>query len=197
MTKEEKGRVRAGETADEIWPDAPARAAQKDTDARRTVRYSRARKTKDGGKDAGLVDLAIPHFGYKTHISIDRKWRFIRAARPQRMPPAMTGMSWPRCLDPANRSGKVWADTGYRSARNEAWLKANGFISHIHRKKPRGKPMPKHIGAAMPPAQRSGRASSMCSGIRRGRWSFPSAVSAGAAPQGGSPWRTSPTISAA
>ena len=144
MTKEEKARARAGESASDIWPDAPARAAQKDTDARWTVKYSKARKTKDGGKDAGLVDIAIPQFGYKTHISIDRKWRFIRretttdAARHD-------GHELATILDTANRSGKVWADTGYRSARNETWLKANGFLSHIHRKKPRGKPMPKHI----------------------------------------------------
>ncbi len=144
MTKEEKARIRAGESASDIWPDAPARAAQKDTDARWTVRYSRARKSRDGGKDAGLVDLAIPQFGYKTHISIDRKWRFIRretttdAARHD-------GHELATILDPANRSGKVWADTGYRSAGNEAWLKANGFLSHTHRKKPRGKPIPRHI----------------------------------------------------
>ena len=144
MTKEEKARARAGESASDIWPDEPARAAQKDTDARWTVKYSKARKTKDGGKDAGLVDIAIPQFGYKTHISIDRKWRFIRretttdAAR-------YDGHELATVLDMANSSGKVWADTGYRSARNEAWLKANGFISHIHRKKPRGKSMPRHI----------------------------------------------------
>ena len=48
-------------------------------------------------------------------------------------------------LDASNSSGKVWADTAYRTKSNEAWLKANGFFSHIHRRKPRGKPMPEHI----------------------------------------------------
>ena len=37
------------------------------------VKYSKARKTKDGGEDAGRVDISVPHFGYKNHISIDRK----------------------------------------------------------------------------------------------------------------------------
>ena len=44
-------------------------------------------------------------------------------------------------LDATNSSKSVWADTAYRSARNEAWLKAQGYRSNIHRKKPRGKPM--------------------------------------------------------
>ena len=144
MTREEKARAKAGESAAEVWPDDPAKAAQKDTNARWTVKYSKARKTKDGEQDAGLVDIAVPHFGYKNHISIDRKWRFIRgetgtdAAR-------YDGHELATVLDGANSSKAVWADTGYRSAKNEAWLKAQGYRSHIHRKKPRGKPMAKHI----------------------------------------------------
>ena len=144
MTQEEKERAKAGESASDIWPEKPAKAAQKDTDARWMVKYSKARKTKDGEKDAGLVDISVPHFGYKNHISIDRKWRFIRgetctdAAR-------YDGHELSNVLDAGNSSKSVWADTGYRSASNEAWLKSRGYRSHIHRKKPRGKPMPKHI----------------------------------------------------
>ena len=144
MTQEEKERAKAGERASDIWPEKSAKAAQKDTDARWMVKYSKARKTKDGEKDASLVDISVPHFGYKNHISIDRKWRFIRgetttdAAR-------YDGHELTSVLSKDNSSGKVWADTAYRSKSNEAWLKANGFFSHIHRKKPKGKPMPKHI----------------------------------------------------
>lgn len=144
MTKEEKERAKAGESASDIWPDDPAKAAQKDTDARWTVKYSKAKTTKEGEKDAGLVDISVPHFGYKNHVSIDRKWRFIRgesgtsAAR-------YDGHELSSVLDSTNSSKSVWADTGYRSAKNEAWLKAQGYRSHIHRKKPRGKPMAKHI----------------------------------------------------
>ena len=43
MRKEEKELARAGESASAIWPDDPARAAQKDSDARWTIRYSRVR----------------------------------------------------------------------------------------------------------------------------------------------------------
>lgn len=144
MTKEEKERAKAGESASDIWPNDPAKAAQKDTNARWTVKYSKAKTTKGGEKDAGLVDISVPHFGYKNHVSIDRKWRFVRgetctnAAR-------YDGHELASVLDRTNSSKAVWADTGYRSAKNEAWLRAQGYRSHIHRKKPRGKPMAKNI----------------------------------------------------
>ena len=35
----------------------------------------------------------------------------------------------------------MWADTAYRSAKNEAILARRGFVSRIHRKKPPGRPM--------------------------------------------------------
>ena len=144
MTKEEKERAKAGESADDIWPDKPAKASQKDTDARWMVKYSKARKTKEGEKDAGLVDISVPHFGYKNHISIDRKFRFIRGEKTTDAA-SYDGHELKSVLTKDNRSGKVWADTAYRTKENELWLKANGFFSHIHRKKPKGKPMPKHI----------------------------------------------------
>ena len=36
----------------------------------------------------------------------------------------------------------VWADTAYRSAVNEAFMADNGFVSRVHRKKPKRRPMP-------------------------------------------------------
>ena len=47
-----------------------------------------------------------------------------------------------------NTSRSVWADSAYRSAENEAWLDARGMVSRIHRKKPRGRPMPKRTRRA-------------------------------------------------
>lgn len=41
-----------------------------------------------------------------------------------------------------NTASGVWADTAYRSAKNEAMLAARGLVSRIHRKKPKGRPMP-------------------------------------------------------
>ena len=51
-------------------------------------------------------------------------------------------------LDRSNTASDVWADTAYRSAKNEDMLAGRGFMSRIHRKKPQGKPMPKHVARA-------------------------------------------------
>jgi IS5 family transposase len=40
------------------------------------------------------------------------------------------------------------ADTAYRSQANEKWLRRQGRVSRIHRKKPRGKPMPQWAAKA-------------------------------------------------
>src|SRR4051794_38935752 len=45
-------------------------------------------------------------------------------------------------LDKSNTAGSVWADTAYRSKANESFMAANGFTSHVHRKKPPRRPMP-------------------------------------------------------
>src|SRR5579863_6309837 len=66
-TQAEKDAIKAGKTAGEIWPDEPARAAQKDTDARWTLKFAKARATPDGKPG---IDIAIPSFGYKSSISI-------------------------------------------------------------------------------------------------------------------------------
>ena len=48
-------------------------------------------------------------------------------------------------LDKSNTASGVWADTGYRSQKNETFIARNGFVSHIHRKKPKGKAMPEAV----------------------------------------------------
>ena len=45
-------------------------------------------------------------------------------------------------LDKRNTASGAWADTAYRSAANETFLNKNGFVSHIHRKKAKGRAMP-------------------------------------------------------
>ena len=44
-------------------------------------------------------------------------------------------------LNRGNTGSTVWADTAYRSKTNEAWLEKNGYVSDIHHKKPKGRPM--------------------------------------------------------
>lgn len=142
-TDEEKKDIKAGKSAADIWPDAPAKARQKDVDARWTIQFGKARAPVDGGPTP--PDIAIPCFGYKNHAGIDKRFKFIRrwdvtdAARHDgRM--LRRGL-----LDKTNTGSGVWADSAYRSKKNEAFMERHGFTSHVHRRKPAGKPMPKHI----------------------------------------------------
>src|SRR5690606_7573251 len=63
----------------EAWQAKPARLRQKDRDARWSVKYTKAR-VKEGADPKAFkpVDLAIPMFGYKNHIGIDRAHGLIR-----------------------------------------------------------------------------------------------------------------------
>jgi hypothetical protein len=47
-----------------------------------------------------------------------------------------------------NTGSGVWADTAYRSKKNEAFLAKGMFTSHIHQKKPPRRPMPERIARA-------------------------------------------------
>lgn len=49
-------------------------------------------------------------------------------------------------------------NTAYRSKKNEAWLAANGMRSCIHRRKPRGRPMPRRTALANAAKSRVGSA---------------------------------------
>ncbi len=93
-TDGERDAIKAGKSAGEIWPDEPAKAAQKDTDARWMLRIGG--KVRDRTDGTPLPMIAIPVFGYKSHISIDRRRGFIRARRddlgiPSRWPDAAPG----------------------------------------------------------------------------------------------------------
>ena len=71
-----KPAIKDGRSAVEIWPDQPAKAAQKDVDARWTVKHSRAKPVTEGEK--AKPDIAVPVFRYKNHIGIDRRYGLIR-----------------------------------------------------------------------------------------------------------------------
>ena len=50
--------------------------------------------------------------------------------------------------DPGNTASAVWADTGYRSKKNEDLLRQRMLKSRIHRKKPARRPMPDRTARA-------------------------------------------------
>lgn len=137
MTKAEKAEVKAGKTPED-WQTNPAKLAQKDLDARWFVKYS---KSKDPKHD---VNLAIPFFGYKNHISADKRYGFIRKYQVTDAS-CYDGKILPEILDKGNTARVVWGDTAYRSIENEQILSNNGFTSRLHRKKPKGKPMPTRV----------------------------------------------------
>ena len=140
----EKQAIREGRIPDG-WKDKPAKLAQKDRDARWTVKYTKAKPREDASVPP--VDLAIPAFGYKNHVSIDRGFGLIRQWTTTNAA-AHDGARLEDVLDRANTASAVWADTAYRSAKNEAILARCGFASRIHRKKPPGRPMPERTRIA-------------------------------------------------
>ncbi len=144
-TDAEKEAIKAGKTAKEIWPDEPIKAAQKYVDARWTLKIGgKVRYRSDG---TPLPQIALPVFGYKTLIAIDRRFDFIRESALTSAAQADRRML-PRLVTTQNTSSEVWADSAYRSQTNEKSLAAKMLVSRIHRRKPPGRPMPKHVARA-------------------------------------------------
>ncbi len=80
------------------------------------------------------------HYGYKSHISIDRKHKVIRKY-------AITSAEvhdsqvFEELQDENNNNGSVWADSAYRSVEREAALPGvPHYRSQIHRKSIRKRP---------------------------------------------------------
>jgi transposase, IS5 family len=136
-TRAEKQAIKEGRVP-EAWQGKPAKLAQKDRDARWTVKTTKA---KPRAGETPMVDLAIPEFGYQNHVSADRRHRLIRRWLVSDAT-AHAGKRLAELLDPGNTAADVWADTGYRSKKNEDLLRQRMLVSHIHRKKPAGRPMP-------------------------------------------------------
>ena len=142
-TKQEKQAIKEGRVP-EGWKEKPAKLRQKDRDARWTVKYTRAKPREDGRPQ---VDLAIPLFGYQNHVGVDRRHRLIRKWRVTDAA-AHAGSRLKDLLDPTNTASDVWADSAYRSKKNEELLQERLPVSRIHRKKPAERPMPARMARA-------------------------------------------------
>lgn len=94
-----------------------------------------------------LPQIALPVFGYKSHISIDRKFGFIRGSTVTSASDA-DGRQLKHVVCKDNTASKVWADSAYRSQKNEKWLEANMMTSRIHRRKPANRSMPQAMARA-------------------------------------------------
>ena len=150
-SKAEKQAIKEGRVP-EGWHDEPAKLRQKARDARWTVKYTKAKPREDGRPQ---VDLAIPLLGYQNHISADRCYRLIRRWQVTDAA-AHAGSRLKDLLDPTNTASDIWADSAYRSKKNEELLHERMLVSRIHRKKPADRPMP----------ARTARANARKSGVR-------------------------------
>lgn len=90
-------------------------------------------------------ELAIPFFGHKSPIPIDRKFRLIRKWKTTDAVACDGASSREELLDKTNTVSGVWADTVYRSKANDVLIDKEVYVLKIHRKKPHLKPMPCHI----------------------------------------------------
>jgi transposase, IS5 family len=140
MTDEEKDIVKGGGIPED-WQAQPKKLAQKDRDARWTLKRGRRKRRPDG---TVMEAIATPVFGYKSHINIDqrhgliRKWTVTDAARHD-------GRELAGLLDRTNTASGVWADTAYRSRKNEKRIAGAGLVSKIHFRRAPGKPLkPQH-----------------------------------------------------
>ncbi|WP_217988826.1 hypothetical protein [Sphingobium sp. D43FB] len=66
-TDDERQAIKDGKSALDIWPDDPAKAAQKDTDARWTRKIGGNVRYREDGKPLPMI--ALPVFGYIKAIS--------------------------------------------------------------------------------------------------------------------------------
>ena len=80
-------------------------------------------------------------------MSIDKKFGLIRAWSATDAAAHDGARLREGLLDKTNAASAVWADTAYRSKANEdfmakEFMAKNGFVSKVHRKKPKNRPMP-------------------------------------------------------
>jgi len=118
---EENEAIKRGQTP-EGWDENPAKARQKDTDAR---------WTKKNGKS---------QFGYKNHVNVDVKHKLIRQWEVTDAS-VHDSLIVPILLDRDNASADVYGDSAFRSEQIERDLRNEGYRSRIHRKASRGRPL--------------------------------------------------------
>ena len=135
LTQAGKDTIKGGGVPSE-WK--PARRAQIERDGRWTIKRGRKREAAPGEGHKRQIEIAVPAFGYKNHIGIDRAFGFLRRYRITHAA-AYDGGQLGAVLDRDNTASEVWADTAYRSAANLALLERRGLRPQFQRKKPRGK----------------------------------------------------------
>ena len=132
LTFDEKAVIKQGGTPPG-WSKAKRR--QKDRDARWTLKRGRAKPKPENGAVRTGVEIAVPVFGYKSHLNIDRRHGLIRAWSVTDAA-AHDSRSLPDLLDAANTASDVWADTAYRTRRNLEALQRRGLRERLQFRRP-------------------------------------------------------------
>lgn len=88
-------------------------------------------------------------FGYKNHIGIDCRHGLIRTGDASAAN-AHDGARLPDLVSRGNTASGVWADTAYRSQKNEAFLAKGAFVSNIHQKRLPRRPLLERIARTNP-----------------------------------------------
>lgn len=119
--KEENEQIKNGETPEE-WKHKPHKLSQKDVEARWTKKNDES------------------YYGYKNHINVDVKHKLIRQYEVTDAS-VHDSQALAAVLDCQNDSSEVWADSAYRSEKVERVLKLAGYVSQIHERGYRNKPL--------------------------------------------------------
>ena len=110
------------------WQDKRARLSHKERQARWTLKVTKAKRQDDGTMPSS--DLVIPFFGYKWHVSINRKFRFIRKWKTTHAAANDGARLKKRLLDKINAAQRYEADMAYRSKANEDFMEKQSRISN-------------------------------------------------------------------
>ena len=138
------------------WQANPRKPAQKDRDARWTLKPGR-RKTRPDGKAMGAI--ATPVFGCKSHINADRRHGFVRTwivTDAARHDGRVAGGLPDQANTGSTATGStVRADTAYRSQKNEKKIARAGLTSKVHFRRPPASRCPCITRGPMPHGRRS------------------------------------------
>jgi hypothetical protein len=131
LTQTEKETIKGGGTPTE-WK--PARRAQIDRDGRWTIKRGKKRAAAPGEGHPRQVEIAVPVFGYKNHVGIDRVFGFLRRYGITHAV-AHDGGQLGAVLDRDNTASDVWADTRACLCRSEMPARAH-CAHHRHDTRP-------------------------------------------------------------
>ncbi len=133
--------ARSGQIVDASIIKAPKRRNISKTDkelikVKKTLRNWSESKKRQTDVNAGWTFRGdVPYFGYKNHINIDKKYRFIRRWKATSSS-VHDSRIFNSLYDFSNHGLPFYADAAYRSKKIENFLKSQGKISKIQWKKP-------------------------------------------------------------